>query len=92
MGAGEAVVMTTVLVISVVTGLLILAALAFWLWMLVDCAMNESDEGNIRLIWVLIIIFVHFIGAILYFFFQRRKRLGQAGGAGAAAPPPSNPA
>ncbi len=92
MGAGEAVVMTTVLVISVVTGLLILAALAFWLWMLVDCAMNESDEGNIRLIWVLIIIFVHFIGAILYFFFQRRKRLGQAGGAGAAASPPSNPA
>ncbi len=80
-----------ILVTSVVAGLLVLAAIGFWFWMLVDCAMNESDEGNTRLIWVLIILFVHVIGAILYFFFQRRKRLSGGAAPGCAPPPPARP-
>jgi len=79
-----------ILVASAVGGILLLAAIVFWLWMLVDCAMNEGDEGNTRLIWVLIIIFVHFIGAVLYFFFQRRRRLRGEGAQG--SPPPPAPA
>ena len=90
-GAGEAAMLTFILVTSVVAGLLALAAIGFWLWMLVDCAMNESDEGNTRLIWVLIILFVHVIGAILYFFFQRRKRLSGGAAPGSAPPPPARP-
>lgn len=86
-GPGEAAMLSFILIASAVGGILLLAAIAFWLWMLVDCAMNESDEGNTRLIWVLIIIFVHFIGAVLYFFFQRRRRLRGEAAQGSRPPP-----
>lgn len=47
----------------------------FWIWMLVDCAMNESSQNNEKLVWVLIILFAHFIGAVVYFLVRRPKRL-----------------
>ena len=46
----------------------------FWIWMLVDCATKERGEGNDKLIWVLIILFTHIIGAALYFFIRRPAR------------------
>ena len=54
-----------------------LAFVAFWIWMLVDCATKESSQGNDKLIWILVIIFTHWIGALIYFLVRRpeRKRL-----------------
>ena len=56
-----------------------LAAFAFWVWMLVDCAMKEPSQGNDKIVWVLVILFTHFIGAALYFFIRRPKRIAQGG-------------
>jgi len=49
----------------------------FWIWMLIDCATKEPSEGNDKVIWILVIIFTHFIGALIYYFIRRpeRKRL-----------------
>ena len=62
-------------------GVLVLAvgalATAFWIWMLIDCVTKETDEGNNRLIWVLIIIFLQAIGAAVYYFVRRRPRLAE---------------
>src|SRR4051812_30811222 len=30
-----------------------------WIWMLIDCATKETDQGNTKLIWILIIVFTH---------------------------------
>lgn len=49
--------------------------LAFWIWMLVDCIKHESEDGNNKLIWVLVIIFTQLLGAIIYYFVQRRERM-----------------
>ena len=43
-----------------------LAATGFWLWMLVDALINEPDT-NEKILWFLVIFFLHFIGAIIYF-------------------------
>jgi len=58
-----------------VIGTISLSMLAFWIWMLVDCIKNEPDEGNTKLVWVLVIIFTQLLGAIIYYFVQRRERL-----------------
>jgi hypothetical protein len=50
-----------------------------WVWALIDCVTKESDEGNNRLIWVLIIVFTHLIGAIIYFVVRRPQRLKEVG-------------
>jgi hypothetical protein len=62
-----------------------LACFGFWLWMLVDCATNDGLHGNDKIIWVLIILFTHFIGALIYLFVARPKRLQ------APSPPLSGP-
>ncbi len=54
-----------------------LALMAFWIWMLVDCATKEASTGNDKIIWILVIIFTQWIGALIYYFVRRpeRKRL-----------------
>lgn len=57
-----------------------LALMAFWIWMLIDCATKESSQGNDKLIWILIIVFTHWIGALIYFLVRRPERKKQLGG------------
>ncbi len=52
----------------------------FWLWMLIDCLKRPDDRfaigGNYaKLIWVLVIVFVGFIGALIYYFLVKRRGL-----------------
>lgn len=53
-------------------------AAIFWIVMLADCAMNEPDQGNNKIIWVVIIVFTGVIGAALYYCLRRPQRLAQA--------------
>lgn len=44
----------------------------FWIWMLVDALMRKKFDD--KLIWILVIIFLHFIGALLYYFLVYKKQ------------------
>jgi hypothetical protein len=46
----------------------ILAIVAFgvWIWALVDAIQNPALDGTMRIVWLLVIVFTHFIGAIVY--------------------------
>jgi hypothetical protein len=46
----------------------------FWIWMLVDAIQNTGLGEGEKIGWVLAIVFLHFLGAILYFFIGRPKR------------------
>jgi hypothetical protein len=46
----------------------------FWIWMIVDCATEESNAENERLVWIVIVIGAQIIGALIYFFVRRPKR------------------
>ena len=52
---------------------------AFWIWMLIDCISNEPSPGNDKIIWVLVILLLHGIGAMIYYFVRRPQRIGQFG-------------
>ena len=62
-----------------VCALLALCGTLFWIWMLIDCAVNEPSGGNEKIIWILIIIFGHGIGALVYFFVRRPTRIARYG-------------
>ena len=53
---------------------LALLAFAFWIWMLVHAITNSGLTDIEKLIWVIVILFTHFIGAAIYFFVGRPKR------------------
>jgi prolipoprotein diacylglyceryltransferase len=59
---------------------LALLGLAFWIWMLVDCATHEPSQGNDKVVWILIIVLTHVIGALIYFLVRRPQRKAQFGG------------
>ena len=47
---------------------------AFWLWMLVDCLTKKRVTDNAKLVWVLVLLFTHGVGALLYLVFVRLRR------------------
>lgn len=55
------------------------AAFVFWIWMLVDCLQNEPSSSNDKLLWLLVIIFLHALGALLYYLIRRPDRIRQFG-------------
>ncbi len=54
--------------------LLMLLGTILWVWMLVDCATNQSLKGNEKVVWVIIIAVTNLLGAVLYFFIRRPQR------------------
>ena len=55
---------------------LMLLGTIFWVWMLVDCATNQSLKGNEKVVWVVIVALTNCLGALLYFFIRRPQRSG----------------
>ena len=56
-----------------------IVGLIFWIWMIIDCAMNEPSDGNDKIIWIIIVVFLNWIGALIYFFARRPTRIAQYG-------------
>lgn len=50
---------------------IILLAIIFWLWMLIDCL--QKEKFNDKLIWILVLLFLFILGAILYYFLVKNK-------------------
>lgn len=51
----------------------LLGIMAFWIWMIVDCA-NCEKEGSTKTAWLLVILLAGFVGAPLYFFIRKLPR------------------
>ena len=54
--------------------LVALAGLAFWVWMIIDCATNEPSVGSDKIVWMIVIVFAQIIGALIYYFVRHCKR------------------
>jgi heme/copper-type cytochrome/quinol oxidase subunit 4 len=54
--------------------LAILATIAFWIWMLIECATQEP-ANNDKIVWIIIIALLQFIGVLIYFIVRRPQRI-----------------
>lgn len=64
----------------IISTVIALIGTVLWVWILIDCATQESSRGNTKLVWILIIIFAAWVGALAYLLFrrpQRQKELGR---------------
>ena len=62
------------LFVIAVVGVFALLLLVFWIWMLVSAIQNRGLTDGEKVAWVIAIVFLHFIGAVLYFFIGHPKR------------------
>lgn len=51
--------------------LLALVTSIFWIWMIIHCVTNASLDGTQKIVWLLVILFLHFLGALIYFIVGR---------------------
>jgi hypothetical protein len=58
----------------VIWGLVLLSSV-FVIWMLIDCLASNLPT-NEKILWVLVIIFLHLLGALVYFFVKRSGARG----------------
>lgn len=71
--AGAGIVGILLLLIVAVVGL---ALFAFWIWMLIHAITNKGLTDTEKIIWVLVVLFLHVLGALIYFFVGRPKAGG----------------
>ena len=51
-----------------------LLAFVFWIWMLINAIQNPGLGSTEKIVWVLVILFLHFLGALIYYFVGRSRR------------------
>ncbi len=54
--------------------LLGVAALVFWIWMLIDCMRREPPESMEKLTWALVILLGSIVGALVYYVIRKLPR------------------
>jgi len=67
------------LLLLLIVGVFGLGGTIFWIWALVDCATKESGQGNDKIVWVVIILLTHWIGALIYLLVRRPTRVRELG-------------
>jgi cytochrome c oxidase assembly factor CtaG len=67
------------MILHLLVAALVLGATVFWVSMIIECATKEPTGGNDKLIWIVIIIFTHLIGALIYYFVRRPQRMAEVG-------------
>jgi len=50
-----------------------------WIMAIIDCAKNEPSSSNDKVVWLLIILFLHAIGGAIYFLVRRPQRIRELG-------------
>lgn len=53
-------------------------ATVFWVWMIIDVAKNEPENGNDKIMWILIVVLAGVIGAAVYYFVRRPERMSKS--------------
>ena len=66
------------LVIIALMGFVVLS-IAFWIWMLIDCITKEPDQGNDKIVWIIVIALTGALGALVYLLARRPARIRQFG-------------
>ena len=62
------------LAVLLVLWIIFVALFVFWLWTMIDILKNEFTGSN-KLIWLLVVMLLPFIGMVLYWFIGRDQKI-----------------
>lgn len=51
----------------------------FWIWMIIEVATKEPENGNDKIVWILVVVLAGVIGAAVYYFVRRPERMKKFG-------------
>lgn len=76
------------IIIWIVVMVVNLALFVFWLWMLIDVIKRKFDQ---KVLWIVLIIILGYLGAIIYYFAVKRKKVGETPSGPASPQAPTAP-
>ena len=59
---------------AIIAGIVGLAVLIIWLWALIDILKSDFKDSINKIIWLLVVFFLSFMGVILYYFIGRKQK------------------
>ena len=66
--AAEAMIISLLILIVFLIVAIVVLAFAFWIWMIIDCAKRKFKKDVKKVVWILVIVLLGFLGALIYFF------------------------
>ena len=73
MFSGGMLFMVLTFILWMVMAFFIVVGIAFWIWIMLDCIRRDFPDQNHKLIWVLVVWFGGFVGAVIYYFMVKRR-------------------
>lgn len=67
MGVGGLIMWPFAMAFAGVMAVVFIIFLIFWVWVLVDCARRKFRNSLEKIIWILVIVLMGWIGALVYF-------------------------
>ncbi|MEM7352265.1 MAG: PLDc N-terminal domain-containing protein [Acidobacteriota bacterium] len=67
-----------ILIVLIALGIGVVGSIV-WIWMIIECATKEPSDTNDKLVWTIIIVFTHIVGALIYLFVRRPARIAEVG-------------
>jgi hypothetical protein len=59
--------------LCVIIAIGLIGLVSIWIWALIDAIKNPALDSNMRLIWILVLVFTGVLGAIVYLLIGRSK-------------------
>lgn len=47
-------------------------SLVFWIFMIIDCATRKFKQDSEKIVWIIVLVFLHVLGALIYYFVIKR--------------------
>lgn len=63
LGLGLAIMLTS-FVVSVLS-------IIFWVWLMLDCVQRDFREPTMKIVWIVLMVVLPFLGSVLYFFLEK---------------------
>jgi len=67
---------TGIFILSIIA--LAICAFIFWVVMIIDCAGREFKNPNDKIVWILILVFLHVLGALIYWVVVKKSSSSSA--------------
>ncbi|MGO8670038.1 MAG: PLD nuclease N-terminal domain-containing protein [Capsulimonadaceae bacterium] len=68
--------------------ILVIVTSVFWIIELIDICTRQFPDPTLKIVWLLVVFFLHFLGALVYHFVGRQMGTkGYVSGGGGTLPP-----
>jgi len=56
-------------------GILFLVGFILWLWAMIDIIKSQFEDKNMKVVWILLVLFLPVVGTVIYLLYGERTKI-----------------